>query len=85
VLQIPVPYGQVQIFVVDDIWVNNVSGNQRAIQTIANHELAHVLGYWGHSPIQNELMHAVATSMTSTRLSDNERRHLRQIYEAFRD
>jgi hypothetical protein len=77
--------GQVRIFVVDHAWGINDDATQRALQIIVNHELAHVLGYWGHSPIEGELMYETATSMTSTRLSDNERRHLRQIYEAFRD
>jgi len=61
------------------------TGHNHLATGTAIHELAHVLGYNGHSPGVNDIMRPEAeTSINETVLFPAEIEHLRQIYRMFR-
>jgi predicted Zn-dependent protease len=74
--------GQSRMFVLEmytswGTWETNVT------RMVTTHELGHSLGYWGHSTADStDVMWFQAHAHFS--LNDNERKHLRQIYDHFR-
>jgi len=54
------------------------------VRAITVHELGHALGYAGHAPNSTDIMYFQLPWNTQGNLSANEIRHLRQIYDAFR-
>jgi predicted Zn-dependent protease len=62
-----------------------VAGETTSVNMLRNvtvHELGHTLGYYGHSAEQSKTM--ARTESTIYTLSENERKHLRQVYDYFR-
>lgn len=63
----------------------NYSQNQ--IRAIVLHELGHLMGYYGHSRDNRDIMHLyVANNIDNNnlRVSESESRHLRRVYDRFR-
>ena len=65
-------------------WSNSTALSDIALRNILLHEVGHALGWRGHSRIRGEIMYANVLPTNHNNLSANERRHLRQIYDAFR-
>ena len=47
----------------------------------ATHEMGHLFGWYGHSPLETDIMYDIATEITT--LTSRDKTHLKQIYDLF--
>ena len=79
--------GQSRIFItyaLDDGINDVIHWPSGMVRGITVHELGHALGWSGHAPNREDVMYATLQWEAQGVLSENEIRHLRQIYEIFR-